>query len=267
MVRVGLVGCGTIGTQLALAVQRTYRRTARITALHDVEITHARTLQQRLVSHPPLTTLPQLLQRSDLVLEAASATIAGRVAAQALSAHRDVLIMSTGGLLMDRTWRRALARSRGRLYVPSGALAGVDGIKALAVGRIRRLSLTTSKPPAALMGAPFARRRGLRLSRLLRPTVIFNGSPSQVVKAFPQNTNIAATLAIAAASSATPRIRVVADPSLRVNRHELTIEADSGTIHCRIESRPSANPKTSELAVRSAVATLGRIFGQLQIGT
>ena len=60
---------------------------------------------------------------------------------------------------------------------------------------------------------------------------------------------------------------MVADPSLRVNRHELELVADQGSIRCQIESRPSANPKTSELAVRSAITTLGRIFDRIQIGT
>ena len=63
------------------------------------------------------------------------------------------------------------------------------------------------------------------------------------------------------------RVRVVADPSVRRNRHEVEVVGDCGRIQCRIESRPSANPKTSELAVRSAVATLHRIFDNISIGT
>ena len=265
MVRVGLVGCGTIGTQLALAIERRYRGTAYLTALHDVDVACARRLQHRLSSSPPLLPLARLIARSDLVLEAASVAVAGRVAAAALRANRQVLIMSSGGLVMDSRWKRALARSKGRMYVPSGALAGVDGIKAMAVGRIRRVSLTTRKPPRALQDAPYVRRKRLRLSSLTRPRVIFQGSAAQAIAAFPHNTNIAATLTLA--SSVSPKVQVVADPTIRVNRHELTVESDCGRITCQIESRPSRNPKTSELAVRSAVATLDRIFNTLQVGT
>ena len=268
MVAVGLIGCGTIGSQLALALARTYRHAARITALHDVDASRARLLQRRLASHPPIVSLRQLIARSRLVLEAASAEMAAPVAVLALTANRDVFIMSVGGLLRDRAWQRAASRSTGRLYIPSGALAAVDGIKALSIGRIRRLSLVTRKPPKALMSAPYVRRHRLDLSRLQQPKELFEGTPSQVVNAFPQNTNIAAALTLAAgARSATPTIRVIADPTIRVNRHELEVDADCGSIRCQIESAPSANPKTSELAVRSAVATLGRIFDRVQIGT
>ena len=256
MVRVGLIGCGTIGSQLARAIQRTYAHSARIVALHDVDGNRARTLQQRLRPRPALTSLSQLIQRSDLVLEAASAAVAAGVAKRALDANRDVLIMSVGGLLYNTSWRRSLRTSRGTLHVPSGALAGLDGIKAMALGRLTRVTLTTSKPPRAL-GLTARRRR-----------VVFDGSAREAVKAFPQNTNVAAALTLAAGVSPDrPHVRVIADPAIRRNTHEVEIEGDGGRIQCRVESRPSANPKTSELAIHSAIATLGRLFDPLQIGT
>lgn len=276
MVRVGLVGCGTIGSQLAKALERTYQQTARITALLDCDSRHALALQAQLRSHPPMVSLPQLIQRSDLVVEAASAEVVGEVVRKALQADRIVFVMSVGGLLADQRWLRLARRSRGRIYIPSGALAGLDGVKALAVGRIRQVSLTSRKPPKALASAPYVQRRRLRLARLTRPRVVFEGSPRAVVKAFPQNTNIAAALTLAihqqangaGSRRASPiRIRIVADPTTRVNTHELDVVGDCGRIQCRIESRPSRNPKTSELAVRSAIATLGRIFDSVLIGT
>ena len=268
MVRVGLVGCGTIGSQLALALQRDYPHAARITALHDLDCTHALGLSRRLADHPPLVSLPTLIRKSQLVVEAASSEVVAEVVRRALRAHRSVFVMSVGGLLRDQTWRRLAQRSGGRVYVPSGALAALDGVKAIAVGHIRRISLTTRKPPRALASAPYVRHRRLRLERLTRPSVIFEGSPRAVVKAFPQNTNVAAALTLASgASGARTRIRVVADPTIRVNVHELDVAGDCGRIRCRIESRPSVNPKTSVLAVRSAIATLGRIFEAVQIGT
>ncbi len=268
MVRVGLVGCGTIGSQLAFALQRRYPHVSRITALHDTNPLHARALAQRLHPHPPVVSLHTLLRTSDLVVEAASAAAAGRLVCEALRRHRSVFLMSVGGLLRDRTWQRLASRSRGRVYIPSGALAGLDGVKALAVGRIRRLSLTTRKPPRALAEAPYVRRRGVRLDKLRRPAVLFEGSPAAVVRGFPQNTNVAAALTLAGGTAgARARIRVVADPTIRVNIHELDVEGDCGRIQCRVQSRPSANPKTSELAVRSAIATLGRLFDPVTIGT
>lgn len=278
MVRVGLVGCGTIGTQLALALQRDYSGVARITGLHDVDSTHARALQRRLTTPPPLVSLTTLIRTSHLVIEAASVDVASRVVRQALRANRSVFVMSVGGLLRDSTWQRLASRSAGKVYIPSGALAGLDGVKAMAMGRIRQVSLTTRKPPRALAAAPYVRRRRLQLNRLTRPRLIFEGSPKRVVEGFPQNTNVAAALTLALRRSGAGlaeggslgpriRIRVVADPTIRVNIHELDVTGDCGRLQCRVESRPSVNPKTSEIAVRSAVATLGRLFDSVLIGT
>ena len=268
MLRVGLVGCGTIGSRVARTVEQRHRARARIVGLHDSNPRQAQSLQRRLRSRPPILSLAELIRRSDLVVEAASVVVAAEVARRCLRAHRDVIVMSSGGLLLDRTWRRAAARSRGRVFLPSGALAGLDGVRAMGMGRIREVSLITSKPPRALETAPYVKRRGLTLGRLRRARVIFRGHAGSVVRAFPQNTNVAATLALA--SGLPPRrvrVQVVADPSLRRNVHELRVVGDSGSLQCRIESRPSANPKTSELAVQSAAAALERLFGRIIIGT
>jgi aspartate dehydrogenase len=277
MIRVGVVGCGTIGSQLALSLERAYANVARVVALHDVDRRAALALTRRLTSHPPVVSLPRLIRASHLVLEAAAADVSAEVATRALRANRSVLVMSVGGLLRETRWRAALARSRGRLYSPSGALAGLDGITAMAIGRIRRVSLTTHKPPRALAQAPYVRRHKLRLERLTRPSVIFEGSPREVTSAFPQNTNVAATLLLAVRGAVAARgarvrgvsirVRVVADPTIRMNVHELDVQGDCGRLRCRVESRPSRNPKTSELAVRSALVTVGRMFDPFVVGT
>jgi aspartate dehydrogenase len=268
MVRVGLVGCGTIGSRLARAIQRELTHVARISALHDVVPSRAASLQRRLTPRPPICSLAQLIARCDLVLEAASVDVVPDVVPRALAAGREVFVMSVGGLLQDDRWRRLIAQGRGRVHIPSGALAGLDGVKAMAVGRLTRASLTTRKPPRALATALRGRAHALRLSRLRRPTVVFEGTPRQVVAEFPQNTNVAAALALA---SGLPdrriRVRVVADPTIRTNRHEVDVEGDCGRIRCQVESRPSANPKTSELAVRSAIVTIRRLFARVAIGS
>ncbi len=274
MVRVGIVGCGAIGSALARAIDRDYANVARVVALADQDPTRARTLTQSLRSRPAIVSLPQLIRRSDLVIEAAAVSIAARVALLALSANRDVLIMSTGGLLTaPASWRRAAQRSRGRLHIPSGALCGLDGIKAMAMGTIRRIRLTTRKPPHAFAEAPFVRAKHLRLAQLRAPKLLFEGSPADVVNGFPQNTNVAATMLLASTIPGSRRrpkmtVRVVADPGLRTNVHELEVEGDCGRLSVRVESRPSqANPKTSELAICSALAMIRQLLTPIRVGT
>ncbi len=269
MLRIGLVGCGTIGTQLARTVDRRYRSRSRIVALHDRDRQRALALQRQLSSAPPVCSLSSLVRRSDLVIEAASAQAAPAVVRAALGRGRSVMVMSTGGLLRDQAWRGLAARTGSRVYLPSGALAALDGVKAMRLGRLRRVTLTTRKPPRALADAPAARRLRARLAGIRRPLLLFEGSPRAVVSGFPQNTNVAATLALACGSAASRvRVRVIADPRLRRNVHELDVQGERARIRCRIESRASrTNPKTSELAVHSALATLDGILNPVVIGT
>jgi len=194
---VGLVGCGTIGSALARAIERQYADVARIVALSDVVQEDAVRLQRRLTSRPRIVSLPELIRTSHLVLEAASVSIADRVARLSLAAGRDVLIMSTGGLLEHpQRWQRLLRRSRGRLYVPSGGVCGLDGLKAMAVGRLRRIRLTTRKPPEAFAASPWIKTKRVPVHRFKTARVVFEGTPAQAVRAFPQNVNVAAALAL-----------------------------------------------------------------------
>lgn len=252
-----------------MATQRYYRNAGRIIAVYDVDEDKAQSLARRLLPHPRVICCSELIENCQLILEAASAQAAAALLPQALRANREILVMSVGGLLLNTKWRSLLKSTRGRVYLPSGALAGLDGVKAMGIGKLRRIVLTTRKPPQALLGAPFLKRRHLTLSNLKGPKVLFEGSPKQVVKAFPQNTNVAAVLALASGSQgiAKAHIRVVADPTIKRNTHEIDVEGDCGRIRATIESQPSRNPKTSELAIRSAIATLDRIFGKISIGT
>jgi aspartate dehydrogenase len=268
LLRVGIVGCGTIGTRLALTLEREETERVCITALNDISPSAALNLQQALRSRPPILSLAQLIRRSQFIVEAASSSVVPDLLRRALHANRGVLVMSSGGLLKDRSWVQHLADSRGKIYVPSGALAGLDGMKSMAVGPIKRMSLTTRKPPSALAGAPYCVSHNINLQGLLEPKEIFSGSPWQVVEAFPQNTNVAAALALAGGEAgAEAHIRVVADPHIHMNVHEVDVEGDCGRIRVMVENRPSANPKTSELAVRSAIATIRRVLDPLSVGT
>ena len=268
MIRVGLVGCGTIGSRLAATLQRSYAKQARLTALDDINPEAARRLQRQLKGKPVLLPIPMLLRRCDLILETASADAAADLARRVLRVHKSILVMSVGGLLRDERWRSAARRSKGRLYIPSGALAGLDGIRALAREPIRRAELVTTKPPKALADVRYLEEKGIDLSALREPLAVFDGSAREVVSAFPQNTNVAAALTLATGLSGDDvRVRVVADPAAKRNRHAFDVEGDVGRIRCTIESRPSDNPKTSEIAVRSAEATLDRLFASIVIGS
>lgn len=199
-----------------------------------------------------------LIRRSDLVIEAASAAAAAGIVTRALSAKKTVFAMSVGGLLPIAGRLQRLTRQGGHLLTPSGAIAGLDGVKAAGAGTLRRVTLTTRKPPRAL---------GLT-TRLRRPKTLFQGSAAQAVRQFPQNINVAATLALAGLGAARTTVRIIADPGVSTNTHEIEAIGAFGRLTARTENLPArGNPKTSALAILSAQAALQQFASTWRIGT
>ncbi len=268
MVTIGLVGCGTIGSRLALEIQRRFRGAARLVGVHDRDAKAARRLVRRLHSAIPVLPLQQLVSHSQLLIEAASASAVGQILREVVAQRKSILVMSSGGVLQNGALLRKAVRLNIPIYLPSGALVGLDGVKAGAIGRLRSVTLTTRKPPRALAGAPGVIRRRIRLSSIRTPRRIFQGSALQAVAEFPQNINVAATLALAGVGATRTRVRIVADPTIRANIHELEAVGTFGKLFARTENRPAQeNPKTSQLAVFSAIATLQQILQPLRVGT
>ena len=238
-----------------------------------IGVTDAKPLQaQRLVHtlHPPVPVLPlnRLIRKCHLLIEAASPQAVQELLPQAIRQKRPLLILSTGGLLRNAKWIREAIRRKVPIYLPSGALVGLDGIKAAAIGRLRSVTLTTRKPPRALSTAPWVRQRKIRIQRLRRPRLLFQGSALQAASRFPQNINVAATLALAGIGPTRTRVRIIADPRIRTNIHEVEAIGSFGRLFTRTENRASPrNPRTSQLAVQSAVATLRQIVQPLKVGT
>ena len=236
--------------------------------VHDAQPSEAQRLSRSLRPSVPVLPLETLARRSDLLIEAASGKAAAGLLPVLIRRRRAALILSTGGLLSRPDRLRTLARKGIPLYLPSGALAGLDAVKAAASGRLRSVTLTTRKPPRSLAGAPGILRKKIRLEKLRKPTVVFQGSALRATKEFPQNINVAATLALAGLGAARTRVKIIADPGIRTNIHEVQALGDFGRLITRTENLPSPkNPKSSLLAVRSAAATLKQILSPLKVGT
>ncbi len=266
MVTIGLVGCGAIGTHLAREIQHRFKESARLIGVYDANLSQAHRLAGRLRPPVPVLSPGELIRRSQLLVEAASVSAARSWLPRATARGRPILVLSSGSLL---TWPKLLRQARARrvpVYLPSGAIAGLDGVRAAAMGRLVSVHLVTRKPPAAFAGAPGLRRR-IRLEKLRRPRVLFRGPATQAARAFPQNVNVAATLALAGLGGTRTRVTVIADPSVRSNIHEITATGSFGKLRVRVENRPSENPRTSRLAMQSATAMLARILEPVQVGT
>lgn len=263
---VALVGCGAIGRAIAAAF-RSGKLPGRVTAVCDARPEAAEALAASLRPVPRITTIEGAVRSADLVVECASVGAVEPVVRAAIRHRRDVVVMSEIGLLFHLELVGAARRAGIRLAVPSGALAGLDALRAASGARLRSVTLTTRKPPAGLESAPFVVKRGLNLRKLKKPLVLYGGNVIGAARGFPANVNVAAAAALAGMGPRRTRVQIIADPGTKVNSHTLEYEGDFGRAVCRVENRPfPENPKTSYLAALSAISALRRLLEGIGIG-
>jgi len=260
---VGILGTGAIGQIMARAMDRGEIR-ARLVALADQDRARAEAFAGTLSRPVPVVDLDALVRRSDLIVEAASQAALPEIVPLALATRKDLLVMSVGGLLGHEEWFEQAREQGCRIHIPSGAIAGLDGLKAAARGRLDSVTLTSRKPIAALRGAKYVVESGIDLDALKEGTVIFSGSPEEACRAFPATSNVAASLRLTVGAPAEFIVRVVAVPGGSANVHEITAQGDFGRMRVVLENVPSENPRTSRLAALSALATLDAIAASSQ---
>lgn len=267
MLKIGLLGVGAIGQTLATALDRK-RVNAELVAITDQDRERAESLSAELSCHPAVVSPDEMLDRCELAVEAASQAALAEFVPAALARGRDMLIMSAGGLLGHDDWFRAAQEKSCRIYVPSGAIAGLDGIKSASIGRIESAMLTSRKPVAALRGSKFVVERGIQLDSFKDEAVIFEGLAEEAAHAFPATSNVAASLRLAVRRDAPVRVRIVAVPGGEKNVHEIQVQGEFGKLAVTVENVPSKdNPRTSQLAAYSAIATLNNLTQSLRVGT
>lgn len=233
--KIGIVGCGTIGTAVAKAIREKFSDSAELVAVYDVDIEKAKKLGK-------VMSISELVDAVDLVVETASPQAVKELVPIVMEKKKEIFVLSTGGLL-------GIPLQKG-IYFPSGAIAGLDGLQAASLAKISKITLTTTKPQKSLGSKIYD-----------KDTIIFTGKVEDAVKAFPFNINVCATLALVSQRPELVEVRIIASPTIKRNTHEIEIEGDFGRMTFRMENEPSpSNPKTSYLAVLSAVATLGKIL-------
>lgn len=275
--RIGIIGCGTIGSELATFIEKF--KDVNIVALCDVDQEKAKKLAVQLNHKPNLVkvlNIDELINLSDLVIESASKYIVKEVAEKTFSAGKDLMIMSVGGLIgteqdisepISKHIFKLAEKNNCKLYIPSGAICGLDGVNSASIGKINSVTLTTTKPPKALEGAPYIVKNKINLNTITAKTLIFEGSALEAVDAFPANINVAASLSIAGIGAEKTKVKIVADPNSSKNMHEIVVEGDFGKLTTTTENLPSPkNPKTSHLAVLSAIAMIKKISGNVKVG-
>lgn len=256
LMKVGLVGCGNIGADLCIALQKG-TIPAEIVALTDIDENRAKVLQRTFQLNAEICALDENAASADFVIECAVAGAVPGVLEACLRHRRDCLVMSVGGLLQCSELCGRAREAGIQVRIPSGALCGLDGIRAAMEAGLHSVTLTTRKPPKGLAGAPYLVERGISLDNLAEPLVIFEGNALDAFQSFPQNVNVAAALSLTGIGPKETRVRIIADPRATVNSHEVVAEGAFGRLQTVTENLPSPrNAKSSYLASLSACAEL-----------
>jgi len=236
----GLIGFGAIG-RAALDILRAEGVVpARLTVLarRALDIPGAAVVQDA----PALVAA-----RPDLVVECAGHAAVRDHACACLAAGIETVIVSAGALADSGLLAavRAAARAGGtRALVPAGAIGAVDVLAALRPSGLTAVNYTGRKPPLAWAGTPAEAAHDL--AGLTQATVIFQGNAREAALAYPKNANVAATLALAGAGFEATQVRLIADPGVSRNVHEVAVSAGAADFTFRIEGHPSPdNPRTS----------------------
>jgi aspartate dehydrogenase len=238
MKTVGLIGCGAIGTVLAEAIERKLVVCDEL-IVFDVDMAKAQQLKKALKF--PVTivaSFEELLKRKPtVVVEAASQQAAKDYVGKIVAAKTELIVMSTGALLdLDVDLRR--------VHVPSGAIGGLDAIASAAMAGIDEVSLTSRKNPKA-----FGKQNA-------EAETVYEGDAEEAARKFPREMNVAATLALTV-KPAKVKVKVVSDPNVTRNTHEIQVKWRFGDMQLRFSNEPHPdNPHTSALAAWSAIRLL-----------
>lgn len=219
-------------------------------------------------AHPPkLVDLPALAE-ADIVLECAPAAIFEQIALPAIDAAR-IFIPSSVGALLPRMHLVERARATGaRIIVPTGALLGLDAVRAAAEGTVHSVTIETRKPPSGLVGAPYLDKNNIDVLSITTPTVIFEGNAYDAAAGFPANVNVAAALALAGIGPDRTMVRIWADPTATRNLHTITVKSEAADFTMSIAGVPTeANPRTGKLTPLSVITCLRGLTSTLKIGS
>ena len=264
--RIGIAGVGAIGMAVA---ERLHAGIPGLSlaaaAARDNEAARGR-LAQRGIAVPCMSA-DALAEICDVIVECAPAAAFRSIAVPAIDAGRMLLALSAGALLDHTDLIPRAENSGARIVVPTGALLGLDAVRAAAEGNIASVKLVSRKPPSGLVGAPYLEARGITLSGMTEPLKLFEGSARDAIRGFPANVNVSVALALAGIGPDLTRVEIWADPGIARNVHHIEVDADSARLSMTIENVPSDNPRTGRITALSVLACLRNLVSTLKVGT
>ena len=253
MRRLTLIGFGAIGRSVYQRLQGHARLRV------DAVVVSPRSLADTQAAVAPGTRVcTSVPEDATLVLECAGHGALLAHVLPALEQGVECAVLSVGALSepgLPEQLADAARRGGAQLHLLPGAIGGVDAIAAARLAGLDAVTYTGRKPPAGWRGTPA--QALVDLDNLQVPFVIFEGSARDAARTYPKNANVAATLSLAGLGLDATRVRLIADPGVRENIHEIDVRGAFGEMQLTMRGKPLAdNPKTSALTVLSALRFL-----------
>jgi len=215
----------------------------------------------------PIVAADALAETCDIVIECLPPPAFRSVGLSVIERGKIFMPLSVGQLLDNWDLVERAKQTGARILAPTGALLGLDAVRAAAEGTIHSVTMITRKPPSGLEGAPYLVARGISIKDLKAPVKIFDGSAREGARGFPANVNVAAALSLAGIGPDKTRLEIWADPALTRNTHRIEVDADTARFSMMIEGIPSENPRTGRIVPLSTVAALRGLVAELKVGT
>lgn len=263
--KIGIAGLGTIGATVAARIADLPGATLVGVSAGRADVAAARLASLGLSA--PVVSPQELAQLADVVVECAPTAAFMSVAEPALAAGRTLVTIS-GAAILQHPEVVDLARAGcGRIILATGALLGLDAVRAAAEGTIHSVRMVTRKPPKSLRTAKYVVENGIDVDGLTAPLRLFSGTARDGAKAFPSNVNVAAALGLAGVGPDRTELEIWADPAMTRNCHRIDVDSDSARFRLEIENIPTdENPGTGRITALSLVATLRSLVEPLRVG-
>jgi aspartate dehydrogenase len=264
--KIGLAGLGAVGLEVARRIEAGVPGLALAAiAVRDPE--KARRNLPEAGKTVAIVPAEALAQTCDVVVECLPPPLFRAVAIAAIDAGKIFMPLSVGQLIENWDLVERAKETKARILPPTGALLGLDAVRAAAEGTIHSVTMITRKPPDGLEGAPYLVERGISLAGLKEAKKIFDGSAREGARGFPANVNVAAALSLAGIGPDRTKLEIWADPALTRNTHRIEVDADTARFSMMIEGIPSANPRTGRIVPLSTIAALRGLVAEFKVGT
>ncbi len=265
--RIIVIGCGSIGTALALAADRLPE--VKNVYLFDTKTEASKTVSSVMAKGTVIESVEEELYHADMVIEAASQDAVREYLPIVIDRGVSMMVMSVGALA-DDDFRNEIfekaSTTESCIYIPSGALCGLDGLRAATESNLEYVELITTKNPKSIEDVQYVLDKGIVVDDLTERTEVYRGTAREAVKLFPKNINVAAAVSIFGIGFDRTMVTIIVDPETTSNSHELRYGGDFGEAICHTYNVPSPlNPRTSHLSALSATQALKSLVKNIWI--